>query len=266
MSHVFAAEVRSCRLRASFMIQGQQDIRDAYRDETVAREYVDRRFREPLGAMLHALQLARMRGVIREARPARALELAPGPARLTVDLASDLPRPGVLVDASAQMLAEARERLTAAGHTGWRLVQGDAFLLPFSGPFDLVYSFRLIRHFKDDERARLYAGIARLLRPGGLLVFDAVNERVARAIRERPGSACQHYDALLTPERLANELRTAGFQIIQLDPVQRHYSILYQLQVLVAPRSRRLAAVTMGLVDRIPGGQPLEWVVTCRRT
>ena len=31
------------------MITGVQQIRDAYRDERVARNYVDERFREPLG-------------------------------------------------------------------------------------------------------------------------------------------------------------------------------------------------------------------------
>ena len=38
------------------MIVGRTAIRDAYRDETVARRYVDERFREPLGAMLHQRQ------------------------------------------------------------------------------------------------------------------------------------------------------------------------------------------------------------------
>jgi SAM-dependent methyltransferase len=247
------------------MIHGRQGIRDAYRDQSVAREYVDRRFREPLGAILHDQQLACLGRAIRANRSARVLEIAPGPARLTVEVARELAAPGTLVDASWQMLEAGRARLAAAGHRGWRLVQGDAFQLPFSRPFDLVYTFRLLRHFDHADRMRLYAGIAPLLRAGGLLIFDAVNEAAAARIRQGAGSACQHYDALLTPDRIENELETAGFRLRRLDDIQRHYPLLYQLQVLIAPRSKRLARAAMNLVERLPGGHPLEWVVTCER-
>jgi ubiquinone/menaquinone biosynthesis C-methylase UbiE len=246
------------------MIEGHSGIRDAYRDEQVARDYVDRRFREPLGAMLHDLQLARLRQVLRSMQPAEILEVAPGPARLTLGLAADLQRRGTVVDASRQMLAEGRARLGAA-RSSWRFVQGDAFHLPFRGPFDLIYTFRLIRHFADADRARLYAQIARILRPGGVLVFDAVNETVARSLRNNAGNACHHYDALLTPGRIRSELDAAGLDLLRLDDIQRHYPLMYRLQVLVAPRSRRLARAAMDLVGSLPGGEPLEWVVTATR-
>jgi SAM-dependent methyltransferase len=215
--------------------------------------------------MVHDRQIARILRVIRDHRPQQVLEIAPGPARLTADLASAFARPGTAMDASGQMLAEARTRLAAAGHTNWRLVQGDAFQLPFGGPFDLVYSFRLIRHFDDADRSRLYAQIARVLRPGGLLVFDAVNELVSRRIRLQPGGRGQHYDALLTPAMIKNEIEAAGFRLVSLEGIQHRYGAMYRLQVLVAPRSYRLARAAMELIDRIPGGQPLEWVVTCER-
>jgi ubiquinone/menaquinone biosynthesis C-methylase UbiE len=247
------------------MIHGRQGIREAYSDEAVAREYVERRFREPLGAMLHDQQLACLGRAIRANRSARVLEIAPGPARLTADVAGELVQRGTLVDASWEMLEECRARLTAAGHRKWRLVQGDAFQLPFSRPFDLVYTFRLIRHFDHADRMLLYAGIARLLGPGGLLIFDAVNHAAAATIRQGAGGACQHYDALLTRDRIADELEAAGFRLLRLDDIQRHYRVLYQLQILVAPRSKWLARAAMNLVGRLPGGQPLEWVVTCER-
>jgi SAM-dependent methyltransferase len=169
------------------MIQGREEIRAAYRDEKVARDYVTRRFREPLGAMVHDLQLARMRDVIRALQPRRVLEIAPGPARLTLDLAADFLWSGTLVDTSKERLAEARARLADAGHPSWYLVQGDAFCLPFCGPFDLIYSFRLIRHFDDAERARLYAGIARPFVPAASGLRR--NEEVARTIRRHAGNA-----------------------------------------------------------------------------
>jgi SAM-dependent methyltransferase len=247
------------------MIEGPKGIREAYQDATIAHEYVQHRFREPLGAMLHVRQVSRVRSIARALRPLRVLEIAPGPARLTVDVASTFPRGATLIDASGAMLGEARTRLREAGHRTVHLVQADAFNLPFAPPFDLVYSFRLIRHFEEADRARLYREVARILRPGGLLVFDAVNEAVSRPFRDRAGNGHQHFDALLTAERISEELGASGFDVARLDGVQHRFPLLYRLQVLVAPRSRPLARACMELVDRLPGGQPLEWVVTCRR-
>ena len=246
------------------MIQGAADLRDAYRDDRVASAYVEERFRAPLGALLHQRQVAAMRSVIGRARPGRVLEIAPGPARLTVDVAPMLGAPPVVIDASPQMLVQARRRLAAVNHRA-SLVEGDAFQLPFPAMFDLVYTFRLIRHFDDPDRARLYRQIARVLKPGGYLVFDAVNERVSRPMRERarPGDH-QHFDALLKPEDVIRELSDEGFAVERLIGVQHRYPLLQQIQILVGPRSSVLARGAMEVVDRL-GGEPLEWVVVCRR-
>ena len=247
------------------MIQGVSEVRDAYRNERVAADYVDQRFREPLGALLHRRQVAVLRDVIATTQPRRVLEIAPGPARLTTDVAPLLKRKPVVVDASAQMLAQARRRLFAVGQSA-RLLQGDAFQLPFAARFDLAYTFRLIRHFELADRMRLYRQIAKVLRPGGLFVFDAVNEVVSAPLRRRskPGEHV-HFDALLRPETLTRELVESGFRVVSLVGVQHRYQWLYRVQTLIAPRSRILATGTMAMVDSLGGGEPLEWVVVCRR-
>jgi ubiquinone/menaquinone biosynthesis C-methylase UbiE len=246
------------------MIQGAVDLRDAYRDDRVASAYVEERFRAPLGALLHDRQVGALRSVIAASRPERVLEIAPGPARLTVDVASLLDTPPTLIDASPQMLVQARRRLAAVNQSA-TLVEGDAFQLPFTSMFDLVYTFRLIRHFDDRDRGRLYKQIARVLRPGGHLVFDAVNETVSRPLREKAGpEAHQHFDALLRPEGLIRELREEGFAVERLIGVQHRYPLLLQIQILIGPRSAPLARAAMEVADRL-GGEPMEWVVVCRR-
>jgi SAM-dependent methyltransferase len=200
--------------------------------------------------------------VIRELKPDRVLEIAPGPARLTADLVPLLPQGATIMDASLQMLGEARRRLPA---TRWKALQGDAFALPFAGLFDLVYTFRLIRHFEAADRRRLYGEIARVLRPGGMLVFDAVNEAVSAPLRRRRPSEFKHFDALLRPDAVRAEVDTAGFDVVSMIGVQYRFPSLEKVQVLVAPRSRRLARGLMEAVDRFTGGEPLEWVVVCRR-
>jgi SAM-dependent methyltransferase len=247
------------------VISGRENLRNAYRDDRVAREYVARRFHSPLGAFLHARQTGAVRRLIRDWSIERAAEIAPGPARLTVDIAPLLTHV-TLVDASSQMLQEARRRLSERGLRGRvALVQADAFRLPLREEFDLVYTFRLIRHFQRDDRVRLYRQIARILKPGGWLVFDAVNELVSAPLRARamPGEY-EHFDALLRPEALREELQESGLAIDSLIGVQRRYSVLMKCQVLLAPRSTVLARAAIEVIDRF-GGEPLEWVVVCRR-
>jgi SAM-dependent methyltransferase len=241
------------------------EIRDAYRDATVAKQYVGTRFLEPLGALLHDRQIAAVRRVIAEHGPKRILELAPGPARLTAEVAPSVNGSLTAVDASLEMLREARRRMRhATPAVRAQLVQGDAFKLPFAGGFDLVFSFRLIRHFNDSDRRSLYAELHRVIRPGGILVFDAVNEAVSAPLRRRHPGEYKHYDALLTEPALRAEVAAAGFAPQAVDGVQHRFPMLSAVQVLVAPRSRWLARAAMEAIDAT-GGQPLEWIVTCRR-
>jgi len=244
------------------MITGIADIQEAYRDDAVARRYVAARFEQPLGALLHARQAAYLIREIRRRQPAKVLEIAPGPARLTTDVAAATGVRPTLVDASRQMLAEAAQRMAARGLAA-RCIHGDAFSLPFGRQFDCVYSFRLIRHFGDSDRRRLYSEIQRVLRPGGFVVFDAVNEVISSPIRRADPASHQHYDALFTRNGLIGELQAAGFRVLDLHGVQHHYGILRRLQVFAAPRSAALARAAMELVDRL-GGRPLEWIVMCQ--
>jgi ubiquinone/menaquinone biosynthesis C-methylase UbiE len=236
------------------VISGQKDLQKAYQDEKVAREYVTRRFESDLGALLHTRQVAAVRRVIDEYRVVSAVEIAPGPARVSVDVLPAL-RSATLVDASAQMLAEARRRLAAHGvRTPVQFLQADAFSLPLRDTCELVYSFRLIRHFQRADRIRLYQQIHSILKPGGRLVFDAVNVVVSEPLRATAGGdEYQHFDALVTPAEVTDELREAGFD-----------SLMHKAQIYVSPRSSRLSRLLMEALDRT-GGEPLEWVVTCRR-
>lgn len=113
------------------MHKGRDQIRAAYRQETVAQEYIDERFVEPPGALLHTRQVRYLRDTLAEARPASVLEIAPGPARLTTELVTDLPARTVVLDASRQMFDVARQRLDGRAPASWAFLQGDAFKLPF---------------------------------------------------------------------------------------------------------------------------------------
>jgi SAM-dependent methyltransferase len=123
----------------------------------------------------------------------------------------------------------------------------------------------LIRHFEREDRARLYGQITRVLRPGGKLVFDAVNRTVSAPLRaESRADEHQHYDALLTPDEIQTELEEAGLILDALIGVHHRFKTLLACQVYIAPRSEGLARSLMRLVERT-GGPPLEWIVVCHR-
>jgi SAM-dependent methyltransferase len=95
-------------------------------------------------------------------------------------------RPGEAVglDRSGSMLAVAAARLPP----GWSLLRGDARRLPFAdGSFDLVSACYLLHLLGPDDRIRVLAEVARVLRPGGRVVVVTTESRrpVTRTLLER---------------------------------------------------------------------------------
>lgn len=237
----------------------ENEIQDAYRGRETAARYVRDRFTTPLFRVLHEQQVRAVQRVIDRERPQAVLEIAPGPGRVTRDI-----RPtGRLVglEYNEGMIAEGR---AACGGKA-EFVQGNAFALPFNEPFDLVYSFRFIRHFHREDRERLYAEVRRVLRPGGHLVMDAINVRVSKPLRDaNPGEYVVH-DELYTPEQLRAELVGAGLEPVALEPVQKRYWLQHRSQVLIGPRANWLNNLVIRGLELLPARDGLEWVVTCRR-
>jgi len=232
------------------------EIRQAYSKNETAEAYVEERFQSGWGALLHRAQVAAVNNVIRQHHVKTVLEIAPGPARLSAEI-SGFER-GVLCEYNQSMITVARRRLPAG--SGWRIVRGDGFHVPVqSGRFDLAYTFRFIRHSDPPERTALYRQIHNALKPGGLFVFDAVN------VRWRDPGDLPIHDALYTRDGLFQELRDHGFAPLSLTDVIKHMALQRNLQILVSPRSRRLADRLIGWLEAIPSSSPLEWIVVCRR-
>ena len=111
---------------------------------------------------------------LRDARPARLLDLGCGTGQLTSRLAARFPPARVVgCDFSAGMLDRAGSRGRAID-----LVQSDAGDLPFAaGSFDVVVSTEAFHWFPDQGAA--LAECFRVLRPGGRLLIATVNTPAA---------------------------------------------------------------------------------------
>ncbi len=241
-------------------ISAASEIRQYYSSAQVASAYVRDRFVSELHRLLHERQVAAVQRLFDRLRPAWALEIAPGPGRVTRDV-----RPTgrlVCVEYNASMIEEGRRR---CGPVSAAWLRGDGFRLPLAEAFGLAYSFRFVRHFRDDDRRRLYAEVRRALRPGGWFVFDAVNERASLPLRRECPEEYPVYDKLYRADELRAELAAAGFETVTLEPVQKWWRWQSLSQVLLGPRSGRLNRLVIRALEKLPRNQGLEWVVTCRR-
>jgi ubiquinone/menaquinone biosynthesis C-methylase UbiE len=241
-------------------IDQPEELKAYYRSDAVASQYLPRRTAEPFNGYLHASQVAFLNRTLRKRLPRRVLEIAPGPARLTAEL--DTPASLVAIDASARMLALARERLGANARS-CSLLQGDAFRLPFAdGSFEFVFALKLIRHFRIRDRRRLYGEIHRVLAPGGGFVLDAQNRAVSLPHRIRKGlPSYRVYDALYDSAELVAELEDAGLRVLWIEGIARHFELQRRVNLLRRMGLRAAARLLIALIDRLPGGAPSTWMV-----
>jgi ubiquinone/menaquinone biosynthesis C-methylase UbiE len=175
------------------------------------REYYERRAPEYddwwLGTGLYAArerpgwheEVAALVEALHALAPARTLDVACGTGFLTRQLPGEVTG----LDASAAMLAIARERVGA-------VVQGDALDPPFpDGAFERVAAGHFYGHLQPDERARFLAEAGRV--GGELLVVDTARRPDVPAERWDPrvlsdGSRHTVFKRWFTPEDLRAEL------------------------------------------------------------
>ena len=105
---------------------------------------------------------------------ARVVELAVGSGRVAIPVAEATGRPVLGIDASPAMLAQARERASAAG-VELELREADMRDLELDQAAGLVYCpFRGLLHLATwADRRRVFERVAASLRPGGRFAWNA---------------------------------------------------------------------------------------------
>jgi ubiquinone/menaquinone biosynthesis C-methylase UbiE len=242
------------------LLRTEEEIQAAYSAPETASNYVDVRFESPLMALMHEKQVRAVNDALASRPSARALEIAPGPGRITRHVRFD----GSLTcfEYNHAMIAEGKR---ACGPKV-RWMQGNAFELDMPEQFDFVYTFRFVRHFELSDRRRLYDRIAAVLRPGGAFLMDAVNKRVSLPLRQRRPDEYPIYDMLYeSVDEIRNELAAHDLFLESARPVLRWMRTQALLQNIVGPRSSSLCRGLIRALEKVPSGSPLEWIIRCRR-
>jgi ubiquinone/menaquinone biosynthesis C-methylase UbiE len=132
------------------------------------------------------------------------IEVGPGPG-LTTDILRQRVSRLTAVEADSALAEALAARLAGTNVT---VVHADATDLPFEdGEFSAAASFTMLHHVPSPElQDQLLAELARVLRPGGVLIgVDSLDSPSWRKLHE--GDVCVPIDPLGLPDRL----RRAGF-------------------------------------------------------
>lgn len=157
----------------------------------------------------------------------------------------DLTHPGVLL---------ARGNLAQAGVTG-RLLEGDAERLPFSDShFDVAYSFGVLHHTPDTERA--ISEILRVLRPGGralIMLYHRYSWFTLLARISGTNVEFDDEDAPVVKTYSVDEVKTlcGGFVNVRVD---------YEGFPFKTPRPGIIASLYNGLFVPVFNRLPRSWV------
>jgi SAM-dependent methyltransferase len=252
-------------MKKNVIADGPESISKLYQNKNVAQTYLEKRFAYSWQALLHRKQVEAINCVVSKYYPKMVLELAPGPARLAVDVKGI--RKGMMVENSEEMVRIANSRLMKRHlNDVWNIVQGDIFDLDriINGyKFDLIYSFRFIRHFHEAERLQIYQIMHKYLEDNGVVIFDIVKQSRS----EMEGRSCDVivYDVKYNVPEFCKEMEENGYQVLSMIPVLKWFKMQSLISHKVDDIAPNIARLFVKCLELLPSNNPLEYIVTCRK-
>ncbi|HEV7610034.1 MAG TPA: malonyl-ACP O-methyltransferase BioC [Steroidobacteraceae bacterium] len=208
-----------------------------------------------------------------KAAPLRILDLGAGTGHASRALKRRYPKSLVIAaDIAAGMLARAKSQ--SRWLRRFERVRADAYSLPFrDGCFDLVFS-SLMLQWCDDLDA-VFSEAARVLKPGGMLLFSTFGPGTLAELREAWGASDapgNHVNHFFDPHALGSALMHAGLSepVLDVDRVVIDYpdvlTLMRELKAIGAHNvtrgrargltgRKRLAAMTRAYETKRRGGQ-----------
>ena len=241
------------------MLKEKQDIKSHYDSEGLIKGYVQNRFSKPLGKFLHERETSIVNLYIQKSNAESVLDLACGPARLTVDIET---KNGTAFDNAKNMLSVAKKRLKGKK---WKFVQGDAFNLKLKNKLDLIYSFRFFRHFNKEDRKSLLANVHSHLNDNSIFITDMANIKFRDRSLKQSNESIDVVDYKIEKKEFIQELEDAGFEIIEIDTVINHYNLQVNASRLYYLNLDSVAMALIREFERYPPFAAQEFVFIARK-
>jgi SAM-dependent methyltransferase len=156
-------------------------VPNSWTDLDKATEYLTRADRLPHRGEGEGVLVRDLAGAL----PGRVLDLGCGDGRLTALVLAAYPTSvATCVDMSEPMLAAAAERFRDDDRVTF-VTHDLEDPLPFDGPFDAIVTSLAVHHVDDERKRTLYAEMADLLTPGGVLANLEIVASPTRTLHDR---------------------------------------------------------------------------------
>lgn len=224
--------------------EDQYGARAHYSKAKIYEHYDEKRFTSPSGLLFDAMEKAVLLSSVPSDHDSRILECGAGTGRFAIELAGR----GYCIlatDVSEGMLEHARRKVAEhALEDRVTLELCDIFdISQEDGSFDFVYSMRVLNQLAQNAHKRRAIGeLARVVRPGGRLLFDIVNKWSLASLRK----ASWH----ISPSATKKILRACDMRIVRMTGRMMLSQTL--LNLLPVRLARVVSAIDTGLCAVLP--------------
>lgn len=202
-----------------YLVKGNDNIKYYYSQQKIAENYNDDRFKDYPMNLYNAFEREAVDVIIESlftTKDLTLLDIATGDGRI-LDRLTKYGECSAL-DNSKEMLKIVLNKYGDSENL--KIIKGDYFNYELTDKFDVITSFRYIRHFEYSERKKIYEKIKLNLKDNGVFIFDIPNIEVELKLREISGwSNFNIYDVFWTKETLAKEMNENGFELKYFIPI-----------------------------------------------
>lgn len=206
------------------MIKDVRNLKEYYDKKNVVQSYEKIRLNTIFKNANHAAELRIINNYLKNEGNIHLLEIGIGSGRVTRNL--EFTGRGTGVDSSPNMLAHTS---SIVRDKNWKFLWMNIMNLDFKeSTFDAVITIRVIRHFNDADIRKALLQVKKVIKKGGLFIFDIPNSKydskiVANILKALGKEKDNIYESRIPIEKLKKTLTGLGFSIIDIKPMKYDY-------------------------------------------
>ncbi len=219
---------RLLKKKNKYLVKGHENMKKYYQNSEIAENYTVHRFKKYPQNCFDMMERETINLIISDyynnSNDLQLLDIACGNGRIVQELIKF--GSCKAVDSSEAMLEQVATNLQPTCNqlpTGCNQLATsvcDFILEKCDGNFDVITSFRYIRHFEYKTRKLLYKKIRECLDENGIFVFDVPNRTFELKLKTMNGWGNYNiYDVFFTKEDIIRELQNNGFEVRYIIPV-----------------------------------------------